>query len=320
LAEQTALTNAALAKTAKLTAAAQDITKYVVIQVEGNGDSSSDFTNSIAGANVTLASKIGTGGVAGDPTNGGEIVDTLLNNAALPKLKSGIAGFAKSVGKVADIEEIAKIAVAVGNQVGIAAGKTTAIKFGAANGVVKALAKAIVAKATTDATTTNPNSVKNKQDEIAEVAAAMVAKILNNTTVNGTGGGKPQVTIKNAGAKIFAIVLSAVNATKGKKVASTAPTLYAETAEDVAGSVAETLGSLRDAADVGLMSDAFFNAIHAYLVKKQNSIGGKANAAAVGAALTAGFVTGPSGVYEDGTLADVLVQVSDYPETDFRPN
>jgi hypothetical protein len=332
LPQQTALTNAALAKTAKLTAATIDILKYVVAEVDQDalGEGNTDvFTRDIALTNATLAAKIGTGGVAGDPTNGGNIVDELLT-ADLPKLKSGIASFVKSVGKVADIEEIAKIALAVGEQIGTASTAkptTTAIKFAAANGVVKSLAKAIVAKATTDTSTTNPNSGANKEDEIAEVAAGMVAQILNPLTINGVGGGKAQVTVKNAGAKILAIIKSAINATKPKKVQAAHTGIYLETVDDVVGSVAETLGSLRDGADSGLMNDAFFNEIVAYLTRKVNSVAGKANAGVVSAALEAGYLTGPSAIYEDGTLAsgvlppiNGLIQNSDYPETDWRPN
>jgi hypothetical protein len=325
LAEQTNLTNQALAKSSKLTAAAQDITKYVVETIIG-GDSAA-FTNSIAGnpANVTLAAKIGTGGVAGDPTNGGDIVDTLLKNTSLPKLKSGIVSFAKSVGKVADIEEISKIAIAVGTQVGTvdtAKPTTTAIKFSNANGVVKSLAQAIAAKATTSTSVTDPNSAKNKQDEIAEVAAYMVAKILNPLAYGLSGGTKAQVTSKNVASKIVAIVLSAVNATKPKKVQTANPGIYLETSEDVAGSVAETLSSLR--AQVGQTIPAGdFQKIIDLLLKKATAIGGKAGAGAVTTAINAGWeATGPSlvdGAYEDGTiLANALT--SDYPETDFRPN
>jgi hypothetical protein len=325
---QLALVNGALASKKNggqaLGAAATDIVKYAVMQAV---DDSADFTNAVASnpANITLAPKIGTGGVAGDPTNGGDIVDTLLNNASLPKLKTGAASFIKSVGNVADIEEISKIAVAVGNQTSIASAtnpKTTAIKFSAANGIVKSLAKAIVAKATTDTSATNPNSGANKEDEIAEVAAYMVAKIINAATVQGIGGGKPQVTIKNAGAKIFAIVMSAVNATKPKKVQTAHPGIYLETAEDVAGSVAETLSSLR-VAFTGVILPEFFDTIKAYLVKKAPSIGGKTNTEAVLAAINAAYeAVGPSEVddaYEDGTIA-ANVQTSDYPETDFRSN
>jgi hypothetical protein len=316
---QEQLVNGALASKknggASLGAAATDITKWTVMVAVGD---TAVLTNNIAGANVTLASKIGTGGVAGDPTNGGDIVDALLKNASLPKLKTGISPFITSVGKVADIEEMSKIAIAVGTQVATPAGKTTAIKFSAANGVVKALAKAIVAKATTNTSVTNPNSWENKQDEIGEVAAYMVGKILNAATVQGTGGGKPQVTAKNAGAKILAIIVSAVNATKPKKVQTAAgPSFYSDVAQDVAGSVAETLGALRDLPG-SVIEDEFFDIIKAFLVKKVNNIGGKANGPAVLAAINAAYAPGADLHFEDGTLLPNAL-VSDYPETDFRP-
>ncbi len=335
MAAQETLVNQALAPKStgggNLKAAVQDIVKYVAIEVDVTpGGNTATFTVDIAKANVASAAKVGTGGVAGDPTNGGNIVDALLKEAALPKLKSGIIGFVKTVGAVADIEEISKIALAVGTQISTAATKTTAIKFSSANGVVGALAKAIVAKATTNASPTNPNSFKNKQDEIAEVAAYMVAKVLNPLVVNGTpDGGKPQLTIKNAGAKILSLITSAVNATKGSKIAAVAPTLYNETAEDVAGSVAETLASLRDLQGQTILPE-FFDAIKAYLISKAKSIGGTANIGAVTAAINAAYEAGagtsaPDLSYEDGSKAiganlDPAYLASDYPETDFRPN
>jgi len=319
---------------AGLGAAAQDITKWVAIDVDGRAlGNTANFTLRVANANVNLAPKIGTGGVAGDPTNGGNIVNTLLGSSALPKLRSGVASFMNTVGKVADIEEISRIATAVGNQIATASGTTTAIKFSAANPVVKSLAKAIIAKATTTNNAADINSWDNKEDEIAEVAAYMVGKILNPLTIQGVAGGKPQVTIKNAGSKIFAIVMSAVNVTKGKKIALAAPTLYHDAAIDVAGSVAETLASLREDASTAAIADEFFNTIKAFLLSKAKAIGGAANAQAVADAITAAYEQspGPSLVdinFEDGTKNSAFPvegpltagALPDRDETDVRPN
>jgi len=336
----TDLVNNALPATSKggagLSAATQDILKYVVAEIDsqagGNG-ATDDFTLQIAStqANINLAPKIGTGGVAGDPTNGGNIVNKLLGSASLPKLRTGITPFMNTVGKVADIEEISRIAAAVGNQIATVSGNTTAIKFSAANSVVKSLAKAIIAKATTTNNAADINSWDNKEDEIAEVAAYMVGKILNTSTVQGVGGGKPQVTIKNAGSKIFAIVMSAVNVTKGKKIALAAPTLNHDAAIDVAGSVAETLASLREDPSTASISDTFFDAIKAFLVAKAKAIGGAANAQAVADAINAAYEqTGPSlpdlnfeDGTKDGTLAGLPLSPGGLPardETDTRPN
>jgi hypothetical protein len=309
-----------------LSAATQDILKYVVIEAAEDFADTDAFTTQVALANTTLASKIGAGGVAGDPKNGGAIVDSLLNQANLPKLKSGASSFITAVGKVADIEEMSKIAIAVGTQISTAAGKTTAIKFSAANGIVKALAKAIIAKSTTVGSNNQPSSPitgTNKQDEIAEVVAYMVGKILNPATVQGTGGGKPQVTIKNAGAKIFALVMSAVNATKPKKVQDANPGIYVNTAQDVAGSVAETLASMRDIPGQVILPE-FFDAIKAYLIKKASSIGGKANVALVTQAIndayeTAAGTSAPDPRFEDGSAPNLAGATTSDPETDFRP-
>jgi hypothetical protein len=338
VADQETLTNQALIKTAGITAATTDILKYVVMQVDRKPASDTAvFTRDIAmgngSANIPLAAKIGTGGVAGDPTNGGNIVNTLLNEVSLAKLKSGAASFIKSVAKVADIEEISRIAAAVGNQISVVSptnSATTAIKVSAANGIVKSLAKAIIAKATTTNDIADVNSWDNKEDEVAEVAAYMVGKILNPLTIQGTPGGKPQLTIKNAKSKIFAIVMSAVNATKGAKIAASAPTIYNETAVDVAGSVAETLSSLRF--NNPTIASEFFDTIKAFLIQKAAVIGGKANAALVTAAINDAYEqTGPSLVdihFEDGTKNSafpvegplVAGALPDRDETDVRPN
>ena len=111
------------------------------------------------------------------------------------------------------------------------------------------LANAIATKTTGDDTLSDRNRFQYKQDEIAEVAAYMVGQILNVSTINGAGGGKPQVSIRNAGAKIFAIVMAAVTQTKSKKVSDPGQTLYRQTAQDVAGSVAETLNALKASFD-----------------------------------------------------------------------
>jgi hypothetical protein len=328
---QVALVNGALAPTksngGNLKAAALEITKSVVAEVDaqaGGTGNTAAFTLLVAKEpiNIALAAKIGTGGVAGDPLNGGPIVDTLLNENSLPKLKSGIASFAKSVGAVADIEEISEIAVAIGNQMTIGLGTTTAIKISAAKAVVTALAKAIVAKSTT----ADPirNSPTNKRDELGEVAAFMVGHMLNAATIGGANGGRPQVTAKNAGAKILGVILGAVNAAKGAKVASAnGASFYGNTAADVAGSVAETLERMQAA---GTITTEFYNEVKTFLLKKASAIGGKTNGFAVQAAMDAGFLVGvdaggPNGEarFEIGTVANTNEAKIADPETDFKP-
>jgi hypothetical protein len=325
---QVALVNGALAPAklagGNLKAAVVQILKFVVEEVDaqaGFGADTADFTLQVAktAINIPLAAKIGTGGVAGDPLNGGPIVDTLLNEATLPKLKSGVAGFVKAVGAVADIEELSHIAVAVGKQMAIVVGTTTAIKVSAAKAVVTALAKAIVAKST--AADPVRNSATNKRDEVGEVAAFMVGHMLNAATL---GGAKPQITAKAAGGKILAIILGAVNATKGAKVAAAnGASFYANTAADVAGSVAETLEQLQAA---GTITSEFFNQVKAFLLTKATAIGGKANASAVETAMIAGFAVGPDaggpngvGRFEIGTVANAAEATTADPETDFKP-
>jgi hypothetical protein len=324
----TTFTNTALTKSNGISAAAQDILKYVVVAVDDDGSDTAAFTNVIAGTNIALATKIGTGGVAGDPTNGGAIVNALLSNASLPKLKSGVAGFIKSVGKVADLEELTRIAIAVGNQINVDAGKTTAIKLASANGIVKSLAKAVMAKGTTPPpASVAPNSTPdysftNKQDEIAEIAAFMVAKMLNNLTIGGTATGKAQITAKNGGAKIMAIIKSAAGVAKGKKVAAAAGSaFYLNVVQDVTGSVAETLGELKETAPNQLFADTI-QAIKDYLSAKSSQIAGAANASSLKTLIDLEYLPVASTRFEDGTLnaSPTDNSVPDpFAETDFRP-
>jgi hypothetical protein len=293
----------ALVKTAGISAAAQDIAKWSAAELAADfGDTAALALNvSIVPTNVPLAQKIVVGAVAGDPLNGGPIVDKVLDqdNNALPKLKSGILPFAKAAAAVADIEEIAHIAVAIGKQIAKPSGTKTAILFSKAAGVVKALAGAIIAKATT---ANAQNTIKNKQDETAEVAAFMVGHILNQATI-ASGSNKGQVNAKSAPAKILAIITSAVNAAKSAKVQTANPGLYADLTVDVTASVVETLGELRDhIIPDSIAPDKFFDDIIAYIRSKAKQIAGKAGTQSqIETAIDLAKLSGLDGRFEHGT-------------------
>jgi len=290
----------ALLKTAGISSAAQDIAKWSAAELAADGGDTAAFAANVATVptNIALAQKIAVGAVAGDPLNGGPIVDKVLDADALPKLKSGILPFAKAAAAVADIEEIAHIAVAIGEQIAKPSGAKTAILFSKAAGVVKALAGAIVAKATS---ANAQNTVKNKQDEVAEVAAFMVGHILNAATIQ-TSTNKGQVNGKNAGSKILAIITNAVNVAKSAKTPGN-PELYANLTVDVAASVVETLGELRDGViPDSIADDAFFNNIIAFIRSKAKQIAGKAGTQTlIEQAIDAAKAAGLDGRFEHGT-------------------
>jgi hypothetical protein len=311
-----ALVNQALAKTAGISAAAQDITKYAVAQLEDVGGNSATLAVHVSEANISLAQKVSVGAVAGDPLNGGPIIDAVLSDSLLPKLKTGVAPLVKGAAAVADIEEISHIAYAVGKQIGTASGAKTAIPFAKATSVVKTLASAIVAKSTSADSTRN--SIDNKEDEIAEVAAFMVGQILNANTINGVPPGKGQINTKSAGPKIFSLVLAAVNVAKATKVQAANPGLYGNLTVDVVASVAETLGALRDATDNNIIPDSFFDGIKTFLRSKAKTIAGKVgNQTTIETAIDDAYASGAHPLFEDGTIVNNATTAD--PETDFRP-
>ena len=316
-AEIETLVNNALAKTAKLTAAAQDIAKYAAAQLSLDGGSTAELARDVSLANLALATKVSVGAVAGDPTNGGPIIDAVLSEANLPKLKSGVAPLVKGAATVADIEEISHIAVAVGKQIATANGSKTSIPFAKATSIVKTLASAIVAKST--AAGGPINNAENKEDEIGEVVAFMVGQILNPLTVNGANGGKPQVTIKNAGPKIYSIILAALNTTKSNKVRAGNPQLYEQLTVDLPASVAETLGALRDFYSEDVIPDGFFDAIKTFIKSKAKTLAGNAGTqTAIETNIDAAYASGDSALFENGAPANVA-EATNRDETDFRP-
>lgn len=290
---------------------ATEISQYVAIEVTGD---TAGFADAVSAANVSLAAKIGTGTSAGDPTNAANIFSKLLDDANLPKLKSGVAGFVKTVAAVADIEELEKIGTAVGIRSG------GVIKFSVVTGVVGTLAKAIVAKPFASVggvdIAAGPNGTTNKQDELGELAAYMIAAIFRPANF------VKDLSVKKAGPRVLAIIKAAVNPTKAKNVAKVAPALYRTTAADVSGSVALTLAN-----NSQITADTLA-AIRAYLLdpkqKQAKAIGGKSFAQDVINALTAGFnktaanPNDPTRMFEDGNIV-ANGAVSDAPESDFRP-
>lgn len=236
--------------------------------------------------------KVAPGVVASNPEQAALIVQGLFASGDT-KVAKQAAALAKSVGAVADIEQISNVALVFGRQ--IASGS---IKVTAAAGLAKTLTAAIVAKSTLP----GKLSIDNKADEVAEVAAFIVGGLVSNGAIlNEKTGPKIMLAIIKS-----AIAGGKANAKKGQTA------LPANYIQDIAGSVAATVLNSN-------LSGKVQDAIRDFLVKKAGTIAGKANGADLAAAITSGFDITLNGKYEDGKIADANKTgfVID-PETDDR--
>lgn len=210
----------------KLAGAVTEIAREVAALPGVDADS---FAVSLALVKTPNATKVATGVVASQPDEAGAVTDALLGNTSLnPVVIKGMAGFAKAVGAVADIEQVSVVGALLANQIGLNAAGS---KFGVAAGLAKTLAAAILAKPTDGTAATTAD---NRADEIAEVAAYVVGGIVTN--------GK--VTAKNINATVLNIIKGAIagSKTKSKTLAPIAAQIAATNLiEDIAGSVANTL-------------------------------------------------------------------------------
>lgn len=214
--------------------------------------------------------KVAPGVVASNPEQAALIVQGLFASGDT-KIAKQAAALAKSVGAVADVEQISNVALVLGRQ--IAGGS---IKVTAAAGLAKTLTAAIVAKTTLAGTRL---SIENKADEVAEVAAFIVGGLVSNSAV---------LTEKTGSKILLAIIKSAIAGGKAKK-GQTA--LAADYIADIAGSVARTIKN-------SALSSTLKDKIEAELGLKAKTIAGKANEQVIQAALTAGFADDAR--YEDG--------------------
>lgn len=278
-AERIALGNLALGNR-NLTLSARSV-------AEGIGDFASDpsaFALATATANSKLASKIVTGVTVSNPTSAGAIFDAAVinTNPALQSLRKGIASLVKSVGAVASIEEVEKVAYSVGLQI-----RTTGspVKLSSASAIGKSLAKAIISKPLGTGFPTDPNRAENKRDELGEVAAYLLGGII----------GWPQLTANNAAKTVLSLIKAVVSGSKSKKTGT--PSL-SEVAADIAGSVAFTVAQ-------SSLDAAIKASIEALLLdtkmKNAASIAGGANKMVVFSAMQDAFTGVNTGRFEDGT-------------------
>ncbi len=296
-----------------------DITKGVSATV-GAGLSAA-FTTAVVTPNVANKSidKIITGIVAGKPTDAGVITDTALTGQnSLSVIGKAAGKLAKSIGAVADIEQIQKVGEAIAKN-SIAIG---GLKITTAKSIIGTLAKAIGAKpasgliggkgtdpllATADATL-----VKNseKADELGELAAYFVNALI--TSAQFTALKDDAARGKLIADLMKTVVTSGKLADKTKGVVKPTVTDIANYTKlmgvYVAGSVSLTIGS-------STLAQPLKDAIEAAVNKVAKGLAGKGNDALVTAAITNGF-DGTTGLsYENGTIA--LSPLTD-PETNTR--
>ncbi len=285
--------------------AIQDISRGVAVTVDAGF--SVLFTNTVVTANAgdKNVPKVITGIVEGKPTDAGAITDAALNGKAADSvIGKAVIGLSKTIGAVADIEQIQKVGEAMAKRSIVEAGA----KITTAKTIITNLAKAIGAKpfasliggkgsdpllATADATL-----VKNseKADELGELAAYFINALLPSTQF---------AALKDdaARAKLIADLTKAV-VTNGKLAdKATKPTTADKDAYTkllgvyVAGSVALTIGA-------SSVTPELKTAVKAALDKIAKGLAGKGNDQLVLDAIADaidGTVAGNR--FENGTIA-----------------
>jgi hypothetical protein len=281
----------------KLKKAIQSVSQFV----GANADDAKDFAHDVAAANLGSLSKIAPGVAAGQPDEAANILTELFLQAdTKPTTVKSATKLASSMSLVADTEVVTDMAIEFGARLN--AGD---IKIKSLTGLAKGLVKGLTNKPATDTTlgVRTRDSLVNKLDEIGEVAAYMLKQVGANAALNNAKK-TPNLVIK--------FIKTLVKTAKIKTIVA----FQNEAADDVSGSVAQTLFSLNAA---GVISPDVFTAIKNKLLAASTAkkIGGKTLAPIISAALTAG-INGTAGTkYEDGTLPPFTIELTT-PETDNR--
>lgn len=274
----------------KLAAAAQDVAQWIAAVATDTERFVVGVGDGRGGLNLKFADKIVLGTAAGDPTNAGNIVNSVLKQqildptgmyvnapvAASNELRSAIvkkaSTLAKTLTAVADIEEIQKIANSYGKLIATQnpdkPGKTF-LTLSSAAGYVKTMATAVMSKPQTDKfgqPLTVPQIAAlndNKRDEIAEIAAYMVGGLIDSPELAALGTSLKGAT-KAAGIILKIITSAATIKPKTVKGADLGP--RPETfAADVAASVAVTI-------EASSLDTNIKNALEALLTATKNGL------------------------------------------------
>ncbi len=314
-----------------LAGSAQYIAQYIAAEVN---DSAAFAVNVAQGSDplkFKFAISVAVGAAAGDSTNAGNILHSLLGEKILlpngtlgdptvtsvqagliQKLDKSITSVAKSMSAVADIEEVQKMGNAIGQQ--IASG---AVKLSVANGIAKTLVSAVMNKPEIDVfgNVINRNGDSNKADEIAEVAAYLVSGFLGSPDLNVKliGTAKKDAT---AAKDLLAIITTAVKVKPNKKIGGPLPDTFAA---DVAGSVALTVLNAPTGTGLGQIPQEIKDAFKALMQDPNTAKKIDKNVIGTIQSVIAGVYNGDAGTIhslEDGN--SVAGAVSD-PETDLHP-
>ena len=302
-----------------------------------------------------------------DGVNGNLNVATTAISQVFKAAVKNASKMATNVSLVADAEQVQAVAVALGSRIGItntdlaSTSKTKTKVIGIAQGSINTLVKGLVLGLTNRpsvATNNNGDNRTNRIDEIGEVGAYLMNAIKNLPDFQGkdnagapltgsklTAASKRSVTIVTSliktiitdSAKVHRSVASADAKTPGELVIPAtgtlvkAPVFQATVADDVAGSVAQTIRSIGIAGFGPGIYDAIKNAL-LLDPKIGTKLAGKSTthftvgpvprtiSELVTNALTAGFNLPATAnvIYEDGTIAANANDIINNAETDIR--
>lgn len=301
----------------------QDVTKGVAVTVTDIVG----FTDALvsAPANAKNLLKIIPGIAAGQPTAAGAIVTEAFENplyapqGSKSPIVKGASTLAKTIGALADIEQIQKVGEAIAKQIPITTLQGTKqvpnIKLSQATGIASTLAKAIAAK---PFAATGANRTDNKADELGELAAYMISAMSTSAEFTATKVVKGVTVAANADKIVTGLLKAIVTGGKAIKTGAggTAPTkadvaaYLTKLASYVSGSVALTVSNL----PAGPIKDSIIAALNKTGFAK--GVAGATNEAAVIAAITDGLAGGVGGRFENGF--DVATGALTDPETNIR--
>jgi hypothetical protein len=282
----------------KLKKAVQQISQYV----GATADNAPAFATAVASANLGSLQKIATGVATSNSTEADAIVDALIAGTATGTQTKKLASkIAKSVGTVADIEQVQLLSVTFGNVV-----TSKQVKS-----VAKALVQAISSRK--PANGTGSLSLTNKADEVGEVVAYFTAALKTNTLTSATFN-----DAKAAGKLVLSIAQTMFKAAKVKtdkkipqKSTDLQDALVAKPG-NFAASLAYTITQM------GLSADVVAEITKQLTGSAAAKIGGAKYKAQLVAQFQLGFagdgVAGPATGYENGTAVGSVVD----PETDTR--
>lgn len=263
-----------------LARSAQQISQYLSDSVVD----AADFAFRVVGkdSNKRYIVQIATGTTASNPTRASAVVDAMFAGNAIESPVFGAAvksapRLAASVALVADAEDVQAVGVALAQRIGLvngATGKVVGIAQSRINSIATGLVKGLALRATASgADNLLRNSRKNRIDEIGETTAYLFNAVSTLPVFANTG---TRASLRQAVNIVTGLIKTAIRAAakvhrdialvppQNARATSTKDGLFQATvADDVAGSVAQTLRSLGTNAFGAGVYDAIFAALTA---------------------------------------------------------